>query len=99
MRTVVDIIKALEGFPPNAPVQVGLVGADGRRVVHHIHAVEVHEHGIILRVDGYTPDRPSKVRTSGTDQAGEAIAVPPPPAVPGGLEGEGEEPEAPGLKA
>jgi Protein of unknown function (DUF3303) len=27
-----------------------------------------------------------------TDQTGEEIAVPPPPAVPGGLEGEGEEP-------
>jgi Protein of unknown function (DUF3303) len=26
------------------------------------------------------------------DQTGEAISVPPPPAVPGGLEGEGEEP-------
>jgi hypothetical protein len=30
------------------------------------------------------------------DQTGEAIAVPPAPAVPGGLEGEGEEPGQPG---
>jgi hypothetical protein len=99
MRTVVDIVRALEGFPHNAPVQIGLVGPDGRRVVHHIHAVEVHEHGIVLRIDGDTPDGPSKARTSEADQTGEAIAVPPPPAVPGGLEGEGEEPQAPGLKA
>ena len=31
----------------------------------------------------------------GADQTGEAIPMPPPPAVPGGLEGEGEEPEPP----
>ena len=43
-----------------------------------------------------TPVVPDQARPSGTrpgvDQSGEAIAVPPPPAVPGGLEGEGEEP-------
>ena len=43
-----------------------------------------------------TPVVPDQARPSGTrpgaDQTGEAIAVPPPPAVPGGLEGEGEEP-------
>jgi hypothetical protein len=33
------------------------------------------------------------------DPTGEAITVPPPPAVPGGLEGEGEEPESPKTKA
>jgi Protein of unknown function (DUF3303) len=31
----------------------------------------------------------------GADQTGEAIPMPPPPAAPGGLEGEGEEPEPP----
>jgi uncharacterized protein DUF3303 len=33
------------------------------------------------------------------DQTGEVIAVPPPPAVPGGVEGEGEEPEPPKTEA
>ena len=38
---------------------------------------------------------PPAARPVEADQTGEAIAVPPPPAVPGGLEGEGEEPESP----
>jgi hypothetical protein len=52
MRTVADIIKALEGLPPMTPVQVGLVGPDGGRVVREIDAIEVQEDGIILGACG-----------------------------------------------
>jgi hypothetical protein len=50
MRTVADMIKALEGLPPMAPVQVGLVGPDGGRVVREIDAIEAQEGGIVLVV-------------------------------------------------
>ena len=99
MRTVVDIVRALEGFPPTAPVQIGLAGPDDGRVVRDIHAIEVHESGILLLVECHTPGEASEASTVGADQTGEAIAVPPPPAVPGGLEGEGEEPESPRVNA
>ena len=33
MRTVADMMKLLGGLPPGTPVQVGLVGPDGGRVV------------------------------------------------------------------
>jgi hypothetical protein len=98
MQTVVDIMKALQGFPPTAPVQVGLVASDGQRMLRDIQAVEVHDTGIVLQVEHQQPDEQFKVPQGGpgeADHKGEAIAVPPPPAVPGGLEGEGEEPEAP----
>lgn len=99
MRTVVDIVRALEGFPPSAPVHIGLAGLDDGRVVRDIHAIEVHESGILLVVECHAPGEAYEARTAEADQTGEAIAVPPPPAVPGGLEGEGEEPEPPRIKA
>jgi hypothetical protein len=43
---------------------------------------------VALVADQELPDGPQPE----ADQTGEAIPVPPPPAVPGGLEGEGEEP-------
>ena len=48
MRTVADMIKALEGLPPMTPVQVGLVGPDGGRVVREINAIEAQGGGIVL---------------------------------------------------
>lgn len=95
MRTVIDMIKALEGFSPTTPVQIGLVGPDDGLVVHEIAAIEAREGGVVLLVEGHTPSEARKARVVEADQTGEAIAVPPPPAVPGGLEGEGEEPEPP----
>jgi hypothetical protein len=98
MRTVVDLIKALEGFSPTTPVQVGLVGPDDGLVVHEIHTIEAREGAVILLVESHGSDAASKKpeeRMVEADQTGEAIATPPPPVVPGGLEGEGEEPEAP----
>jgi hypothetical protein len=99
MRTVVDLIKALEGFSPTTPVQVGLVGPDDGLVVLEIHTIEAREGAVILLVESHGSDEASKKpeeRMVEADQTGEAIATPPPPAVPGGLEGEGEEPEATG---
>jgi hypothetical protein len=98
MRTVVDIIKALEGFPPTAPVRIGLVGPDDGLVVHEIDAINARQGGVVLLVECHTPYEASEApeaRVVEPDQTGEAIAVPPPPAVPGGPEGEGEEPEPP----
>jgi hypothetical protein len=98
MRTVVDVIKALQGVPPTTPVQVGLVGPNDGLLVHDIHAIEAHESGVVLLVEGHTPDEVSEApgaHVVEADQTGEAVAAPPPPAVPGGLEGEGEEPEPP----
>jgi hypothetical protein len=98
MRTVIDIIKALEGFPHTTPVQIGLVGSDGGRVVHDIHAIEAHESGVVLLVESHASAKASvepEERTAEADQTGEAIAAPVPPAAPGGLEGEGEEPKPP----
>ena len=41
MHTVIDMIKALGGFSPTAPVQIGLVGPDDGLVVHEIAAIDV----------------------------------------------------------
>jgi hypothetical protein len=98
MRTVADMIKALEGLPPMAPVQVGLVGPDGGRVVREIDAIEAQEGGIVLVVEGRTPSAASEAPVAyvvEAEQTGEAVAAPPPPEVPGGPEGEGEEPAPP----
>jgi hypothetical protein len=95
MRTVADVIKALEGFPPTAPVQIGWLRPDNGLVVHEIDAIEAREDGVVLLVAGHTPDTAFEARAVEADQTGEVIAAPPPPAVPGGLEGEGEEPEPP----
>ena len=98
MRTVADIIKALEGLPPMTPVRVGLVGPDGGRVVREIDAIEAQEGGIVLLVEGRTPgaaSEPPGAHMSEADQTGEAVAAPPPAESPGGLEGEGEVPAPP----
>lgn len=98
MRTVADMIKALEGLPPMTPVQVGLVGSDGKRVVREIDAIEAQEGGIVLLVEGRTPGAASEAPVAHvieTDQTGETVAAPPPAEVPGGPEGEGEEPAPP----
>jgi hypothetical protein len=95
------MIKALADVPPAAPVQVALTGPDGGRVVHEIEAIEVREGGVTLRVGGRTLDQASGApgaRAVEADQTGEAVAAPP-PAAPGGPEGEGEEPEPPGTGA
>jgi len=98
MRTVADMIKALADVPPAAPVRVALTGPDGGHVVHEIEAIEVREGGVALRVGDRTPDQASGApgaRAVEADQTGEALAAPPPPAAPGGPEGEGEEPAPP----
>jgi hypothetical protein len=95
MRTAADMIKALEGLPPITPVQVGLVGPDGGRVVHEIDAIEAQEGGIVLWVEGSTPGAASETpvaHVAEAEQTGEAVAAPPPAEAPGGPEGEGEEP-------
>ena len=95
MRTAADMIKALADVPPAAPVQVALVGPDGGHVVHEIESIEAREDGVVLRVGGRTPDQASEAPRGPVveaDQTGEAVAAPPPPTVPGGPEGEGEEP-------
>src|SRR5690606_13977296 len=97
MRTVSDVIIALEGVPPTAPVQIGFVGPDGKRAVHNIHAVEAHKDGVVLLVEGYVPGEAPEARGVEADQTGEAIAAPPPAAVPAGPEGEGIEPTPPGI--
>jgi hypothetical protein len=92
------MIKALEGLPPMAPVQVGLVGPDGGRVVREIDAIEAQEGGIVLVVEGLTPSAASEAPVAyvvEAEQTGEAVAAPPPPEAPGGPEGEGEEPAPP----
>ena len=98
MRTVADMIKALEGLPPMTPVQVGLVGPDGGRVVREIDAIEAQEGGIVLLVEGGTPGAASEAPVAHVieaDQTGESVAAPAPAEAPGGLEGEGEEPAPP----
>jgi hypothetical protein len=98
MRTAADMIKALEGLPPITPVQVGLVGPDGGRIVREIDAIEAQEGGIILLVEGRTPGAASETPVAHiieAEQTGEAIAAPPLPEAPGGPEGEGEEPAPP----
>jgi hypothetical protein len=95
MRTVADMVKALEGLPPMTPVQVGLVGPDGGRVVREIDAIEAQEGGIVLLVEGRTPGAVSEASVAHmieADQTGEAVAAPPPAEAPGGPEGEGQEP-------
>jgi hypothetical protein len=101
MRTAADMIKALEGLPPITPVQVGLVGPDGGRVVHEIDAIETQEGGIVLWVEGRTPGAASETPVAHVvkaEQTGEAVAAPPPAEAPGGPEGEGEEPAPPTTK-
>jgi hypothetical protein len=98
MRTVADMIKALEGLPPTTPVQVGLVGTDGGRVVREIDTIEAREDGIVLLVEDRTPDavpKASGAHVVEADQTGEAVVAPPPAEAPGGPEGEGEEPAPP----
>jgi hypothetical protein len=98
MRTVADMVKALEGLPPMTPVQVGLVGPDGGRVVREIDAIEAQEGGIVLLVEGRTPGAASEAPVAHmieADQTGEAVAAPPPAEAPGGPEGEGQEPVPP----
>jgi hypothetical protein len=98
MRTVADMIKALGGLPPMTPVQIGLVEPDGGRVVREIDTIEVREDGIVLLVEDRAPDevpKASGAHVVEADQTGEAVAAPPPAEVPGGLEGEGEEPAPP----
>jgi hypothetical protein len=98
MRTVADMVKALEGLPPMTPVQVGLVGPDGGRVVREIDAIEAQEGGIVLLVEGRTPSAASEAPVAHmieADQTGEAVAAPPPAEAPGGPEGEGQEPVPP----
>lgn len=98
MRTVADMIKALEGLPPITPVQVGLVGPDGGRVVREIDAIEAQKGGIVLFIEGRTPGAASETPVAHVieaDQTGEAVAAPPPAEVPGEPEGEGEEPMPP----
>jgi hypothetical protein len=98
MRTVANMIKALEGLPPTTPVQIGLVGLDGGRVVREIDAIEAREGGIVLLVEDRAPDaapKASGAHVVETDQTGEAVAAPPPAESPGGPEGEGEEPAPP----
>jgi hypothetical protein len=98
MQTVADMIKALEGLPPITPVQVGLVGPDGGRVVREVDAIEAQEGGIILLVEGHplgAASEPPVAHMIEADQTGEAVAAPPPAEAPGGPEGEGEEPAPP----
>jgi hypothetical protein len=98
MRTVADLINALEGLPPMTLVRVGLVGPDGGHMVHEIDTIETQEGGIILVLEGRTPGAASEAPVApmiGADQTGEAVAAPPPAGVPGGPEGEGEEPAPP----
>jgi hypothetical protein len=94
MRTVADMVKALEGLPPMTPVQVGLVGPDGGRTVREIDAIEAQGGEIVLLVEGRTPGASEApvAPMIGADQTGEAVAAPPPAGAPGGPEGEGEEP-------
>jgi hypothetical protein len=92
------MVKALEGLPPMTPVQVGLVGPDGGRVVREIDAIEAQEGGIVLLVEGRTPGAASEAPVAHmieADQTGEAVAAPPPAEAPGGPEGEGQEPVPP----
>jgi hypothetical protein len=92
------MIKALEGLPPMTPVQVGLVGPDGGRVVREIGAIEAQEGGIVLLVEGRAPAEAPKApgaHVVEADQSGETVAAPPPAEAPGGPEGEGEVPAPP----
>jgi hypothetical protein len=98
MRTVADMIKALEGLPPMMPVRVGLVGPDGGRVVREIDATEAQEGGIVLLVEGGALGAASEAPGAHmieADQTGETVAAPPPAEAPGGPEGEGEVPAPP----
>ncbi|HEX2279974.1 MAG TPA: hypothetical protein VHN13_23060 [Candidatus Tectomicrobia bacterium] len=98
MRTVADMMKLLGGLPPGTPVQVGLVGPDGGRVVREIDAIEAREDGIVLLIEDRTPGEAPEAPVAHaveTDQTGEAVAAPPPAEAPGGPEGEGEEPAPP----
>ena len=78
MRTVADMVKALEGLPPMTPVQVGLVRPDGGRVVREIDAIEAQEGGIVLLIEGRTPGAASEAPVAHmieANQTGEAVAA------------------------
>jgi hypothetical protein len=77
MRTVIDVIRALAGLPPTAPVQIGLAGPDDRRVVCDIRVIEAREGGVVLLVEGHTPGEAPAARAVEADQTGAAIAAPP----------------------
>ena len=63
MRTVVDIVRALEGFPPTAPVQVKLIPIADRHIDYAREvAAQLTEAGIRVDVDDRTESIGKKIR-------------------------------------